>query len=329
MQLFKKKDWRTSKAHLLLLSKFLVARSLSAYKQADDYWKPVLGETATQAITRFRKDGMVEPAPLADILSSQMTVAKLKPLLQDRGLPVKGKKANLIESLIAADPTAAQRLVTDKDIYTCSSKGRAIAEPFVQQQKDERLHAEQSSLEAIQSGNYRTASRIVRRYEAAQVFPRGMGIDWSRDNPAEEEYLRTIGSVTPKALDKLSPQQIVPLRHVASMLYLWGMSEPHSIWWPQGFVNGSQYENKWASLLILSAAHTQSTLHEYARENADLNVGIVGIQIRTGNDDYVCPFCQTMADVVIPLQKAKTLAPPFHQCTSELGCRCGFSPVLN
>ena len=45
------------------------------------------------------EDHSVEETPSADLDYSSMTVAELKEILKERGLPVSGKKADLIERL--------------------------------------------------------------------------------------------------------------------------------------------------------------------------------------------------------------------------------------
>ena len=55
MSITTKRDWRTSKAHLLLLSKFLRDTPF----KTDDYWSAVLDESIENAINRFIKSGLL------------------------------------------------------------------------------------------------------------------------------------------------------------------------------------------------------------------------------------------------------------------------------
>lgn len=87
-------------------------------------------------------------------------------------------------------------------------------------------------------------------------------------------------------------------------------------------------EQQKAERLQIEAERTQSILADYADMNADLDVGIIGIRVRTAVDDFVCEFCQSMHHAVISLDEARSFAPPFSQCSSDIGCRCYFSPVL-
>src|SRR5208282_5625140 len=56
-------DWRTSKAHLLLLSRFLYGQK--AKDAVPLYWEGVLGEPPQKAVDHFISEGWLVPASLS------------------------------------------------------------------------------------------------------------------------------------------------------------------------------------------------------------------------------------------------------------------------
>lgn len=167
-------DWQKSNAHLLLLSKFLQPRTEDDFV-ASDYWTPVLGEPATQAIRRFISDGVLGQADLSAQLDYRFTGGELKRFLKERGLSASGRKRDLIGRLVQADPNGMRHLASDVPILHCSERGREIAEQFIASEKVKRSRIENQVLEHLRIRNFREASVAVASYEAGQVFSRGIG----------------------------------------------------------------------------------------------------------------------------------------------------------
>lgn len=84
-------DSQTSRAHLLLLTKFLTYDTPARYANAV-YWEPVLKESAQKAIQRFLENGMLEPAGLHELLDFKFKATDLKSMLKERGFKVSSKK---------------------------------------------------------------------------------------------------------------------------------------------------------------------------------------------------------------------------------------------
>ena len=73
-------DWKKSKAHWLLLSKFIHPQNQDDFAKSD-IWKDVLGEHPTQSIKRFLEEGLVTSADLKNTLAYKYKVAELKDML--------------------------------------------------------------------------------------------------------------------------------------------------------------------------------------------------------------------------------------------------------
>jgi hypothetical protein len=219
------------KARLLMLSKFLPPGHADDF---GDYWDAALGEPATRAVAKLAARGYIEPCSIEARAQIVFTGAKLKELLKERHLPVSGKKAEQIKRLMEHDRLLLVDLTKDVVAFQCTATGSTIALRFKNEQAAEREEAEKAVLDLLRQREFTGAATRMAVYEASQVFPRGMGIDWSRYNPSPDvEALRHIFAKIPTILNGLNPDCIEHLRVAAAMSMLWGTKESRS-WLPDG-----------------------------------------------------------------------------------------------
>lgn len=95
-------EWQTSKAHLLLLSRFLYGQNTNDAIRLD--WEDVLGEPTQKALDRFISEGWLVPAPLSAKIAVTFKATEIKALLKEHKLPVSGRKDQGIERLVKAVP---------------------------------------------------------------------------------------------------------------------------------------------------------------------------------------------------------------------------------
>jgi hypothetical protein len=196
-------DWRKSKAHMLLLSKFVHLENLDNFTKLD-YWENVLGESPKQAIERFVDEGILIAADLDALLSYKYKVTELKDLLKQRNLPVSGSKKEMIQRLVQADHDGMKKVTAGWMIFECTKNGNEIIEQYWGSEKEKRASVEQQVVEYIKNRNFKEASLTVAAYEAEQVFPRGIGIDWKHYDPNKDmEMLNIIFESKPKILARL------------------------------------------------------------------------------------------------------------------------------
>jgi len=65
-------DWKKSKAHWLLLSKFINPQNPDDFSKSD-IWDNVLGEKSSQSINRFLDEGLIAVAELENVLNLTMS----------------------------------------------------------------------------------------------------------------------------------------------------------------------------------------------------------------------------------------------------------------
>jgi tetratricopeptide (TPR) repeat protein len=120
--------WRGSPAHIFLLGSFLRPGKVEELTTLVE-WEPVLGEAPERVIEGFLAAGLLEFAdqgqPLARRLG-QVTVKELQEMLRERGLPVSGRKADLISRLVEADPEGMEEAARALSALRCTEQGRAV-----------------------------------------------------------------------------------------------------------------------------------------------------------------------------------------------------------
>jgi hypothetical protein len=307
-------DWKKSPAHLLLLSKFREPRNIEDVSR-QDYWQDVLNEQPLKAINRFIKDGMITEGDIYSCMQYRFKVSELKPMLKERGLKQSGRKEELIFRLVENDPEGMKKAISGLKIYKCSSIGVEIAEDYLEREKQKRIVAENETISYLRKRKFNQASKAVAAYEAGQVFPRGMGIDWqNHDTGYDERLLNYVFNNFPSILDGLEKDKREPLRIVAGMEWLWG-SNRGDAWIDDNFKTGIKFDADISARMIWFHAKYLVEIEDYQRDNFFKKVGITG-----ANDSFVCDECKVIQGKKFNLNQVPEL--PFPTCTSESGCRC-------
>jgi hypothetical protein len=306
-------DWRNSRPHLLLLTKFLRSAS-PTYYATDERWKAVLSEEPEGAIRRFAKEGLLLPPSLAELIDFKFKASELKDLLRARHLKVSGRKEELLDRLIQADSRGMERATNGTELLKCSPEAAQVVEDYLLREKEFRKAVESEVLALLERGEYAKASQAVSVFEATQVFPRGLGIDWaSRGHDEDVDTLRVIFERTPQILRSVEPSLLGKLRLAAGASFLWGTNTA-TAWLPDTFATGIHLEADTAArMLVFHASHVREM--EQYRE-----VGVTEIEIIPVSDDRTCAPCHAIQGRSFRL--AATPEFPYSTCTSEMGCRC-------
>ena len=309
--------WQNSKAHLLLLSYFLHPRSIREF--ANEKWNTVLREKPDQAIKRLQQEGLLIEAELAEHLSYKYKVVELKQLLKERALPVSGKKEDMIRRVIQANLEDAKRLVAGLFVLKCSENGRAVAEAFVLAEKEEKNKVEQVVFDHLRNRKLEDACRATALFEAGQVFPRGLGIDWINYNPENDTaILKSIFDDQPKILRQITPQKMESFRIAAGMMHLWGVNSAEK-WLAQDFRTDLSFDNDTATRMLLFFARHKVNLINYRKSGS-----FKYVEILTTQDS--CDECRKNAKKRYKLDEVLEL--PNEHCLHTKGCRCTYIPIF-
>ena len=311
-----KDDWENSRAHLLLLSKFLHGDSASRYDNLD-FWEAALKEQPAKAIKRFLDRGMLEPAELPNLVDHKFRSNELKTMLKERGLKVSGQKSDLIQRLIENDPGAMRDATRDLVLWRCTPSAATVAQRYLEEEEKKKIETESETLRLLSTGDLLGAVSCVVRHERDCVFPRGIGVDWkNRDTAADVEVLKTIFQRIPDILKDIERTRLDAIRVSAAMMHLWGTSRVRQ-WLPDGFETGFRLNADIASRMLVAHAFCLRQIKEY-RESRVVKV----VEILGAGDS--CPECQQICGRKYALNKVPEL--PYSKCTSELGCRCDVIP---
>lgn len=309
----KKKDWRGSKAHLLLLSNFRICNSAATYNDAH-YWESALGEKPSVAIEHFLKEGMLGLAGLLDLVDYKFKASELKVILKERGLKVSGRKEELVQRIVDNAPAEMHKATRELVMYSCTEEGLQIANSYLEEEKAKKLRAEQESLNLLKMREYSKAVQIVAKYESSQVFPRGLGIDWDHyDSTADIGMLNIIFNATPEILRGMDENRLSHIRLTAGMAQLWGTNTGRP-WLPENFESQDHLRGDIASEMLVDYASHLRSMQGY-RE-----VGVKTVEILGARDENVCSECRKIIGKKFKLDNVPEL--PYARCTSKFGCRC-------
>ena len=311
---FKRNHWRQSSPHLLFLSRFTRYDSPDNYKDAER-WKTALGESPVKVIRRLEKDGMLCQADLPALLSYRYKVTELKSMLRDRQLKVSGPKAELIIRLLENDLSGMKKYVCGVNVLRCTSEGMELATEYQEKVKSIRKDTEDEVFRQLKEKSFVKAAKLVAAYEASQVFPRGVGMDWGSKRAIGQsvEVVKDIYGKPPGILNGVDRSRLQALQDAAAMMSLWGTSKVTQ-WLPAEYETGIHLGPEASvRMLVFHAYHLRNM--KRLRQSSAKTVEVLGV-----GDSKSCSACRKMAGKKFKLKDVPEI--PCPACSSEMGCRC-------
>lgn len=313
-----------NREELFLLSKFQKFQEPQKFKT--EFWQSIIKKSINKITDNFLENGFLEKADLQTVLVHKCKMDELKRRLKNKNLKTSGKKENLIERLLDCAHNELQKEYATVNLYRCSEVGMILVNQFIEGENRRREESEHIVINELKERNFVKAIREVVKFEASEIVPRGMGIDWKNYNleQIDVEILTNIFRSKPKILSDVDDDKLEALRIGASMMHLYGAAAADK-WFPTNLVMKSRFDNNTAARMFLFHA-------EFLREKNDINnsikSGIATIkQIEIIASDDSCEECKTMANKKYTLNNIPEL--PYEKCTCDLGCRCCISPVFD
>lgn len=199
-------------------------------------------------------------------------------------------------------------------MYRCTAEGVQSAEHYLDGENAKRDAAEREVLGLLARKEFSNAVRVLAQYEASQVFPRGLGIDWKNyDVESGVESLKTIFERTPGILKDIEENRLSKLRLAAAMMQLWGTNTARR-WLPDEFETGIHLDSDAACrMFIFHAAHLRNMASYKEARFKTIEVSSVG-------DGNTCAECQNINGKKYKVENVPEL--PYAECTCDIGCRC-------
>jgi hypothetical protein len=302
-----------SSAQMLLLSKFRTCNSLDRYRDDED-WEGALQQKVQIVIDQFLNDGVLQPAGLKEKLDYKFKAIELQSLLKASGLKISGRKEELIQRLIGNDPQAMQEATSGLDLYLCTEVGTRLVDNFLEGEKAKQDAAEREVLGLLEKREFSKAVHVMAQFEASQVFPRGVGIDWKNYNvESEVTLLKAIFGRVPGILKGIDKTRLDRLRLAAAMMELWGTTTVEG-WLPDDFETGSYLDCDTSCRMLLFHAQHLRRMADYREAR------VKTVKVSSVNDGDTCSECQTISGKKFRLDNTPEL--PYAKCTCEIGCRC-------
>ena len=130
-------------------------------------WTPVAGPLEHN-IARFVSDGLLEEASLEEKLDARYKATEIRQMLEDRGIKAKGKKLEMIATLIGSMTLPqAELLVTDVRMYRLTEQGNLKIEEYRATNEKARTEMEAEALALLLKADVKKAwARLARYYES-------------------------------------------------------------------------------------------------------------------------------------------------------------------
>ena len=312
----KQVDVENHPAYLEFLSKFTTGNSAESF-QGHTHWQSALQMHPSDAINSLITGGFLEKSNLATALTCRCGATQLKSLAKEIGVSSSGRKDQIAERLAKANSDVVKNLAVGFEVFSCTEKGLAAVRGFQERAKNAKSQAETLAVEALRSKQFKEACRVIASYEAAQVSPRGLGIDWKDyDDRHDVGILRIIFETKPERFASISDIQLQEVRVAAGMLQLWGVNDA-SRWLVHSKADEFGMEPDDAAMLLLNYGLNMKRLAEFQL------LGIKKVQILGGCDE--CPACQEIKQKFFPLVDVPEV--PLANCTCETGCTCTITAV--
>jgi hypothetical protein len=309
---FRKKDWRNSPPHLLLLSHF-INKSLPCDYFDPGKWEGVLKESPAKAIERFVSEGMLRPAQIHELMDYKFKLSELKLLLKEWGLKTSGSKGELINRLIEHDKKSVCEMTKDVAIFCCAEEGAALASHYLEGESATRNNIQKNMIDLLLKQDFAAAVRCVVDYESTQIFPRDIEIGGGRCNvKTSAEYIEEIFQKKPKILDGIDVEGLEKIRVAAAMMTLWA-GKSASAWLPGNFSTGIHLDGEVAVRMLISHCN-------HIRNMESCRSGPFELFEIIGSNQNACDACKKIIGKMYKFHDVPEL--PFPKCTCLIGCRC-------
>lgn len=300
-------SWKESPTHIELLNVFSKPHDVNHILT----WQTIrqtLGESTEDAIERFVRNSILIPATLEESLSVVLQVTELKKLLKDLNRKQSGNKSELVENLIEADRTGAEKLLKKHRVMKCSESALIMLSKRKSMQTQELESAQMQSFEFLKNGKPKDAYKsYAEYYKKYSTFP-------YKDGSYAVHELQFILVSSPKVLGTLSQENLKLIRAAAGMSSLWGDKKPE-YWLPENFSTPIRNNQRAINYLLRNAQFNQH-LTSTSKYTKKLKI------VFESSDVDSCPLCLMLNGKVFDVDKVPEL--PMVGCTSEKGCMCNF-----
>lgn len=303
-------DWRTSPAHLDLLSKFSNGRDIVQVMDWQ-YLKDTLSEPVKLVIDRFIAEDALIPCTLQESLDRIMTAGDIKELLRERGLRLSGNKADLVDRLIQADRLAAEEIASKRRFMKCSPESAELLAVFEEKRKTAQAEAKENAYRFLMKRNVKEAYREYVQYTRQYHSPGFAASSY------QAEELESVLSASPDALSELDSSVLAWLQAAVAMSKLWYNEDPVR-WLPDSFPTDI-ISPKVAVAYLTRAAEFKRQVSQVCGYGSKVRVVFGPYDIDS------CALCKKHDGKEFNQADFPNL--PLHGCTSETGCMCDLEAV--
>lgn len=310
--------WERSEIHLMILEHFMKPKVTE--KGAPSLWRLALGDELKKALDSLWKRGALLPIDLKERINLCNNVSGLKKILKEKNLIVSGKKHELIDRLVEADPKGMAERFPDNCVLVCSTQAEENVLKYQVKKKEEWDNLVIELIASLRNGNFEKASQLIDNYEKKQItieHENCMTIPKPpRETSTDIKELKTIFSMRPKILKELPEKDWKPLCVVAAMNHLFHY-RTRDEWFPPNFTGVTKFHNHIACMMM---EHHFRYIKDIDRmRNSGVTRGSIASSCR-------CEDCKKISGVIRELDDLPEL--PYENCTCSGGCICFIMPEI-
>jgi hypothetical protein len=262
-------------------------------------------------------------------------------MLSSRGLKVSGKKAELIQRLLEADPKGIEVPHAHRMILRCTPAASQAVSRWKAEQARSFETASDSVIAALRNRHFKEAIRTADAYRKNKFEPPihpGVAAMTIKSAPRSIEErakdLATVFTMRPKILNDLQPEQWEGLYLNYAVWELLGRTAPEKC--APGFTEEDEDDDREApekcvpgptGIKAMNSTMATRMLSFYVKHQCDLaRMRESGIKKAKIIGIGGCEACLALKDQTFRLDELPEL--PYKDCTCELGCRCTAIAVL-
>ena len=182
---------RFTAAEMNFLSTFRFGSDSKWFADKTDWgklYKNWLGKSPTSFYKWLIQNGYLRnPTPHEVIDRVYKTKAQIVDELKNRGLKVSGKRDELIDRLLEADPDITTKYKWQKDLWYPTEKALALLEIYLNDCSQTEENAVMDCLDLLLLKKYSEAAKIAAIYRNGKAIPEGFD-----DNDIPQKYLESI-----------------------------------------------------------------------------------------------------------------------------------------
>ncbi|KPA23378.1 hypothetical protein shim_03110 [Shimia sp. SK013] len=290
-----------------------VAKRLNANHTA--LWEDKLGAPVFDVIAALTDAELLREATLSEKLEASFKLSELKEMASSQGVKASGKKADIAERIASSSRTGFCDELGGRNILICTDRAQDAVSEHKAAKKLDLERAQLRTLELLRARNFSEACNIVCRYEEAQFYQRGIGVNWKSADQRLFKEITIIFKANPGFHKSRYGGVSQASRELAAMFSLWG-TERFGRVISDELLDNNDKNRVLAARMLLFFARNKLQVDQAKRLSQGYRFEVLKVKDRNST----CLACRSDDGHLYDLDNVPEL--PHPDCNCEVGCRC-------